>query len=41
MLELLEPYRGQRHRVCLLLARTGPRPPRHGPRLPVRDYRAM
>ena len=41
MLELLEPYRGQRYRVSVLLARAGPRPPRHGPRLPVRDYRAM
>ena len=41
MLELLEPYRGQRHRVCLLLARTGPRPPRHGPRQPLRDFRAI
>lgn len=41
MLELLEPYRGQRHRVCLLLARYGPRPPRHGPRQPLRDYRSM
>ena len=41
MLELLEPYRGQRHRVCLLLARAGPRPPRHGPRQPLRDYRAI
>lgn len=41
MLELLEPYRGQRHRVCLLLARSGPRPPRHGPRQALRDYRAI
>ena len=41
MLELLEPYRGHRHRVCLLLARYGPRPPRHGPRHSLRDYRSM
>jgi 3-methyladenine DNA glycosylase/8-oxoguanine DNA glycosylase len=41
MLELLEPYRGQRHRVCLLLTRAGPRAPRHGPRQPLRDYRAI
>lgn len=41
MLELLEPYRGHRHRVCLLLAKYGPRPPRHGPRQPLRDYRAI
>jgi 3-methyladenine DNA glycosylase/8-oxoguanine DNA glycosylase len=41
MLELLEPYRGHRHRVCLLLARYGPRPPRHGPRQALRDYRAI
>jgi endonuclease III len=41
MLELLEPYRGHRHRVCLLLARYGPRPPRRGPRMPLRDYRAI
>jgi 3-methyladenine DNA glycosylase/8-oxoguanine DNA glycosylase len=41
MLELLEPYRGQRHRVCLLLSRSGPRVPRRGPRHALRDYRAM
>ncbi|MEO5875317.1 MAG: DNA-3-methyladenine glycosylase 2 family protein [Streptosporangiaceae bacterium] len=39
MLELLEPYAGQRHRVTRLLG--GPRPPRRGPRLPVRDYRSF
>jgi 3-methyladenine DNA glycosylase/8-oxoguanine DNA glycosylase len=38
-LELLEPYRGQRHRVARLAELSGLRPPRRGPRLPVRDYR--
>jgi 3-methyladenine DNA glycosylase/8-oxoguanine DNA glycosylase len=38
MLELLEPFRGQRARVCqLLLATAGPAP-RYGPRLPVRSF---
>ncbi|PZF81764.1 DNA-3-methyladenine glycosylase family protein [Jiangella anatolica] len=41
MLELLEPYRGHRHRACVLLLRGGPMPPRRGPRAPVRDYRSM
>ncbi|WP_245627906.1 DNA-3-methyladenine glycosylase family protein [Actinomadura oligospora] len=41
MLELLEPYRGHRHRVTRLLGLTGARPPRRGPRLPVRDYRSF
>lgn len=41
MLELLEPYRGQRYRACLLLARLGIRPPRRAPRQPIRDYRRM
>ena len=41
MLELLEPYAGQRYRACLLLARAGVMPPRRAPRLPVRDFRAM
>lgn len=36
MLELLEPWRGQRGRVCRLLLSGGPRPPRFGPRLPLR-----
>ncbi|MDX6744624.1 DNA-3-methyladenine glycosylase 2 family protein [Actinocorallia sp. A-T 12471] len=39
MLELLEPYRGQRYRVTVLLQLAGHRPPRRGPRLSVRDYR--
>lgn len=41
MLDLLEPYRGQRHRACVLLLRTGVRPPRRAPRAALRDYRAM
>jgi 3-methyladenine DNA glycosylase/8-oxoguanine DNA glycosylase len=41
MLELLEPYRGHRHRACVLLLRGAPSPPRRGPRAPVRDFRAM
>ena len=34
MLELLEPYRGQRGRVTRLIELGGPAPPRYGPRLP-------
>ncbi|SEF97431.1 3-methyladenine DNA glycosylase/8-oxoguanine DNA glycosylase [Thermomonospora echinospora] len=40
MLELLEPYAGHRYRVTRLLERSGPRPARRGPRMPVRDYRS-
>lgn len=36
MLELLEPYRGQRARVQAL-AKSAGAPPRHGPRLPLQD----
>jgi 3-methyladenine DNA glycosylase/8-oxoguanine DNA glycosylase len=36
MLELLEPYRGQRGRVVRLLELSGIRVPRYGPRLPIR-----
>jgi 3-methyladenine DNA glycosylase/8-oxoguanine DNA glycosylase len=36
MLELLEPYRGQRARVVQLLEASGLQPPRYGPRLRVR-----
>ena len=36
MLELLEPYRGQRARVIRLLELSGIRPPRYGPRLSIR-----
>jgi 3-methyladenine DNA glycosylase/8-oxoguanine DNA glycosylase len=35
MLELLEPWRGQRGRVCRLLVRGAPALPRFGPRLPL------
>ena len=38
MLELLEPFRGQRARVCQLLMATGATPPRYGPRMPVRSF---
>lgn len=41
MLELLEPYRGQRARVVLLLELSGRYPPRHGPRLAARRIRAL
>jgi 3-methyladenine DNA glycosylase/8-oxoguanine DNA glycosylase len=36
MLELLEPYRGQRGRVQLLLEASGMLPPRYGPRMASR-----
>jgi len=41
MLELLEPYRGHRYRVTRLVELGGPRAPRRGPRMAVRDYRAF
>jgi 3-methyladenine DNA glycosylase/8-oxoguanine DNA glycosylase len=41
MLDLLEPYNGHRHRVTRLIELTGSRPPRRGPRMPVRDYRSF
>ena len=41
MLELLAPYAGHRHRVTRLLELRGSAPPRRGPRLPARDYRAI
>ena len=41
MLELLAPYAGHRYRVTRLVELSGPRPPRRGPRLPVRDYRSF
>ncbi len=37
MLELLEPYRGQRGRVIRLLEAAGTWPPRRGPRMPARS----
>ncbi len=41
MLELLAPYAGHRYRVTRLIELGGSRPPRHGPRMPVRDYRVL
>ena len=41
MLELLEPYRGQRARVVRLLELSGLHPPRRGPRLAPRSIAAM
>jgi len=38
MLELLEPFRGHRARVCDLLAAAGIGAPRYGPRMPVRSF---
>jgi len=40
MLELLEPFRGHRGRVCVLLERGGYVAPRFGPRLPIRSFAA-
>lgn len=37
MLELLEPFRGQRGRVCRLLKLGGSAPPKYGPRLEVQS----
>jgi endonuclease III len=41
MLKLLAPYAGHRHRVTRLIELGGNHPPRRGPRMPVRDYRAF
>lgn len=41
MLELLEPFRPQRHRVVRLIECGGPRQARRGPRAPVRNYRSI
>lgn len=41
MLELLAPYPGHRHRAATLAALSGAKPPRRGPRVSVRDYRAF
>ena len=41
MLELLAPYAGHRYRVARLIELGGGAPPRRGPRMPVRDYRAF
>jgi 3-methyladenine DNA glycosylase/8-oxoguanine DNA glycosylase len=40
MLELLEPYAGQRARVQLLLKTAGLTPPKYGPRLEMVDFRS-
>ena len=40
MLDLLEPWRGQRGLVCRLLELGGPKLPRFGPRLPLRSIAA-
>ncbi|MEZ4322428.1 MAG: DNA-3-methyladenine glycosylase 2 family protein [Myxococcota bacterium] len=39
MMELLEPYAGHKRRVVQLIARTGIKAPRYGPRLAVNDIR--
>jgi 3-methyladenine DNA glycosylase/8-oxoguanine DNA glycosylase len=41
MLELLAPYAGQRYRVTRLIELGGAGPPRRGPRMSARDYRAI
>jgi 3-methyladenine DNA glycosylase/8-oxoguanine DNA glycosylase len=41
MLELLEPYRGQRGRVIRLLEESGIWPPARGPRCPIRSIAAI
>ncbi|WP_310741540.1 DNA-3-methyladenine glycosylase 2 family protein [Microbispora sp. H10670] len=41
MLELLEPFRGHRHRVIRLIELSGIRPPARGPRMAARDYRSF
>nr|BFE68784.1 hypothetical protein GCM10020092_020850 [Actinoplanes digitatis] len=38
MLELLEPFRGHRGRVCELLALGGISAPKFGPRMPIRSF---
>ena len=38
MLELLEPFRGHRGRVCVLLQAGGLYAPRFGPRMPLRSF---
>jgi len=41
MLALLAPYAGHRYRAARLIELSGVRPPRRGPRLAVREYRAF
>jgi 3-methyladenine DNA glycosylase/8-oxoguanine DNA glycosylase len=38
MLELLEPFRGHRGRVCQLLVAAGIAAPKYGPRFPIRSF---
>lgn len=38
MLELLEPFRGHRGRVCMLLELGGHAAPKFGPRMPIRSF---
>jgi 3-methyladenine DNA glycosylase/8-oxoguanine DNA glycosylase len=38
MLQLLEPFRGHRGRVCTLLEAAGHAAPRFGPRMPIRSF---
>lgn len=38
MLRLLEPFRGHRGRVCVLLVAAGVQAPRFGPRMPLRSF---
>jgi 3-methyladenine DNA glycosylase/8-oxoguanine DNA glycosylase len=38
MLELLEPFRGHRGRVCVLLEMAGIGAPKFGPRMPLRSF---
>ena len=38
MLTLLEPFRGHRGRVCVLLEAAGLHAPRFGPRMPIRSF---
>ncbi|TDC32669.1 DNA-3-methyladenine glycosylase 2 family protein [Micromonospora sp. 15K316] len=38
MLALLEPFRGHRGRVCVLLETAGIRAPKYGPRAPIRSF---
>ena len=41
MLEVLEPFRGQRGRVCRLIVLAGPGAPRYGPRTRSHDIRRI
>jgi 3-methyladenine DNA glycosylase/8-oxoguanine DNA glycosylase len=41
MLRLLEPYAGHRYRATRLVELSGAHPPRRGPRLALREYRAF